>query len=148
MLKIVPPVWFISFLLLGLAVHFLVPTARVFHFALPWLGALLFVASFGFTLYASSLFKKENTEILPTSPTNRVLITYGPYKFTRNPMYLGMVGTLLGVGLMVGTLPAYLIALAQFLVLNFVHIPFEEAKLVRIFGEQYLAYKKKVRRWI
>lgn len=148
MLKIVPPIWFISFLILGLAVHFFVPAARIFSFSLPYLGVALFVASFGFTLYASSLFSKEKTEILPTSPTNRVLITYGPYKFTRNPMYLGMVGALLGVGLMVGTLPAYLIALAQFLVLNFVHIPFEEQKMARIFGEQYLTYKKKVRRWL
>lgn len=148
MLKIVPPVWFVSFLVIGLGIHFLVPAARVFHFALPLVGAVLFVVSFGFTLYASSLFSKEKTEILPTSPTNRVLITYGPYTFTRNPMYLGMVGALLGVGLMVGTLPAYLIPLAQFLVLNFVHIPFEEAKMARIFGEQYESYKKKVRRWL
>ena len=148
MLKIVPPIWFISFLILGLAIHFLVPATRVFGFSLPYFGAALFVVSFGFTLYASSLFSKEKTEILPTSPANRVLITYGPYKFTRNPMYLGMVGALLGIGLMVGSLPAYLIPLAQFLVLNFVFIPFEEQKMARQFGEQYESYKKKVRRWL
>jgi len=147
-LKVVPPIWFFTFLLLGVAVHYFVPAARVFDIPYPLAGGILFVASFALTLYSSSLFSKEKTEILPTSATNRVLITYGPYHFSRNPMYLGMVAGLLGVALFFGSLPVYLVPLAQFLVLNFVFIPFEEAKMARLFGASYEAYKQKVRRWL
>ena len=147
-LKIVPPVWLLTFLLLGIVVHYLFPTARVFDVSFPIAGGVLFVAGLALTLYSSSLFTKEKTEILPTSPTNRVLITYGSFRFTRNPMYLGMVMGLLGVALFLGSLPVYLTPLAQFLVLNFAFIPFEEKKMARLFGAQYEAYRQRVRRWL
>ena len=152
LLKILPPIWFFIFLGLGLLAHFFVPASRVFDISSPlgWIaGGVLFAASFGLSLYASGIFSKEKTEILPISETNRVLVTYGPYEYTRNPMYMGMVGQLVGVALMcMGSLPLLLAALADFLVLNFVFIPFEEAKMQRLFGESYASYRSKVRRWL
>jgi protein-S-isoprenylcysteine O-methyltransferase Ste14 len=152
MIKIYPPVWFLSFLALGLLAHFFVPATRVFDMSIPLLDAILSAAliimGFGLSLRASNLFAIEKTEIRPTSPQNRVLITYGPYKISRNPMYLGMVLILLGVGFAIGTLPMFVAALADFLVLNFVFIPFQEAKMARQFGPEYEAYKKSVRRWL
>jgi protein-S-isoprenylcysteine O-methyltransferase Ste14 len=59
-----------------------------------------------------------------------------------------MVLILLGVALYYGTLPMYIAALCDLLVLNFIFIPFEEAKLLRLFGDTYAAYKRGVRRWI
>src|SRR3989344_5430936 len=147
-LKVVPPVWFFTFLLLGVVVHYLVPAARVFDLPSPLAGGILFAVGFALTLFSSSLFSREKTEILPTSPTNRVLITYGPFRFSRNPMYLGMVLALLGLALFFGSLPVYLAPVAQFLILNFVFIPFEEAKMARFFGASYEAYTQKVRRWL
>src|SRR4051812_11210352 len=148
MLKILPPFWFFFFLIIGLIVHFFHPAIHYFDFSYPVIGIAILIAGFALPLYASALFSKEKTEILPTSPTNSKLIVYGPFKYTRNPMYLGMVVQLLGVAIWVGTLPMFVATVLLFLVFNFVFIPFEEAKMSRIFGEQYDAYCRKVRRWI
>jgi protein-S-isoprenylcysteine O-methyltransferase Ste14 len=147
LLKILPPIWYFIFLITGLLVHFFVPAARVFDVSYPAIGITLFVAGQVFSMYASSLFSKEKTEILPTSPTNTKLVTYGPFAYTRNPMYLGMLISLLGVAIWVGTLPMFVAVFLDFCVLNFAFIPFEEAKMSRIFGSEYDAYRQKVRRW-
>ncbi len=147
-LKIVPPVWFFTLLGAGLLVHFFVPSARVFEFGDTIIGIGLLVFGLVFSMYPSSLFAKEKTEILPTSESNRVLITYGPYNYTRNPMYVGMVAALFGAAVWVGTLPLYVAAATYFCLFNFGFIPFEEAKLQRIFGEQYTEYRRRVRRWL
>lgn len=148
LLRILPPVWFFGFLGAGLLVHFFVPGARVFEFGDTIIGIGLVVFGLVFAMYPSSLFAKEKTEILPTSETNRVLITYGPYRYTRNPMYVGMVAGLFGAAVWVGTLPLYAAALIYFCLFNFVIIPFEEGKLHRIFGDEYAAYRRAVRRWL
>lgn len=148
LLRIVPPAWFFFFLLLGLLVHFFVPAAHVITLSYPIVGIALLVAGLVFTMYSSSLFAKEKTEILPTSVTNRMLITYGPFHYSRNPMYLGLVIGLLGAAMWVGTLPVYLATIFYFCVLNFAFIPFEESKLSRIFGAEFEAYRQKVRRWL
>jgi protein-S-isoprenylcysteine O-methyltransferase Ste14 len=148
LLRIYPPVWLLVLLAAAIAAHYLVPESRVFDVSYPVLGILLIVIGFAGANVASAFFRKEGTEILPTSETNSVLVTHGLYKYTRNPMYLGMVITLLGAAFIGGTLPFFLAALADFLILNFVFIPFEEKKLERIFGEQYLSYKRSVRRWL
>jgi protein-S-isoprenylcysteine O-methyltransferase Ste14 len=147
LLKILPPIWYFIFLVSGLLVHFFVPVARVFDVSYPMIGIALFVAGQVFSMYASSLFSKEKTEILPTSATNTKLVTYGPFGYTRNPMYLGMVVSLLGVAIWVGTLPMFVAAFLDFCVLSFAFIPFEETKMSRIFGSEYDAYRQKVRRW-
>ena len=82
------------------------------------------------------------------SETNRALVTRGPYAFTRNPMYLGLVVAALGMAILVGTWPMLAAPIAVFLTASFVHIPFEEAKMLRQFGEAYDAYASKVRRWV
>lgn len=152
MIRIVPPIWFYTFLVLALAAHFLVPESHVFDISYPYIsgtvGALLFLVGFALPLWASNIFAIEMTEILPASPTNRVLVTRGPYRYSRNPMYLGMVLMLLGAAVYLGTLPMFVAALAHFLVMNFVFVRFEEGKMARQFGEAYTAYTKSVRRWL
>jgi protein-S-isoprenylcysteine O-methyltransferase Ste14 len=148
LLRLVPPLWFFTLLGTGLLVHFFVPAARIFEFGDMIIGIGLIVFGLVISNYSSSLFSKEKTEILPTSETNRTLITYGPYNWTRNPMYLGMVAMLFGAAVWVGTLPLYVAVVIYFCVLNFAFVPFEEAKLHRIFGDQYAAYRRTVRRWL
>jgi protein-S-isoprenylcysteine O-methyltransferase Ste14 len=151
MLKILPPIWFFLFLIAALCLHFFIPDTHVFNIAttlVKIIGALVFVTGMALSMQGSKQFAENKTEILPTSPTNRVLVTNGLFKYSRNPMYLGMVTSLLGAAFFSGTLPMFLAALAQFLVLNTFFIPFEEAKLTRIFGDQYVAYQKSARRWI
>ena len=99
-------------------------------------------------VWAFVLFRREGTEIDPTSPTNRKLVTSGPYQFTRNPMYLGLVILTLGVALRVGAWPMFIAPVAIFATANWFHIPFEEAKMRRQFGATYEDYVERVRRWV
>ena len=94
------------------------------------------------------LFRREGTEVEPTSPTNRKLITRGPYQFTRNPMYLGLVILTLGIAIWVGAWPMFGAPIALFATANWGHIPFEEAKMGRQFGAAYNNHVARVRRWI
>ena len=92
-------------------------------------------------------FKQSGIAICPTAPTAG-LITNGVYKYTRNPMYLGMVMMMFGVALFFGSFPYYLAAATLFAILHWVFCPYEESKLRSTFGEHYLAYTDTARRWI
>ncbi len=144
--------WFMLFLGAALLLHFFVPASRVFSLeygrVYDILGLIVFVGGFYLPLWASKIFAEEKTEIIPTSPTNRVLVTRGPYRFSRNPMYLGMVISLLGIAIVIGTFPMFIAAFAHFLVMNFVFIPFEEEKMQRQFPAEFLRYRAHVRRWL
>jgi protein-S-isoprenylcysteine O-methyltransferase Ste14 len=106
------------------------------------------VLGIALTVAAAALFRREGTELNPTSTTNRKLVTSGPYRFTRNPMYLGLVIVTLGIAFWVGAWPMFLAPIVTFATANWVHVPFEEAKMRNQFGEAFDAYVRKVRRWI
>ena len=72
----------------------------------------------------------------------------GPFRITRNPMYLGLVIVTVGVAFWVGHLPMFAVPLLVFATANGVHIPFEEDKLRRQFGAAFDDYLRRVRRWI
>jgi protein-S-isoprenylcysteine O-methyltransferase Ste14 len=93
-------------------------------------------------------FAAEGTDILPASPTNKKLVTRGPFHYTRNPMYSGLVLMATGFALYFGTVAFYVVPVLLFLLCNFSFIPFEEAKMERQFGDQYTDYLHRVRRWV
>jgi len=107
------------------------------------------VAAIGFLvmLRAWWLFRIHETAICPTARTT-ALITNDVYRFTRNPMYLGIVLMLLGTAVGTGGLFFYLAALAFLLIIDFVFCPWEEDKLAREFGDQFNRYGDTVRRWL
>src|SRR5580658_276692 len=108
----------------------------------------LIVLGLALPVTAVVLFRREGTEINPTSAANRRLVTSGPFRFTRNPMYLGFVIVTLGIAFWVGAWPMFLAPIATFATANWVHIPFEEQNMRRQFGEEFAAYCGRVRRWI
>lgn len=136
---------------------FLVVIAALLHWATPlnyinvysshMFGAILGLVGFTMMIWGWWLFKKHGVAICPTSATAR-LVTHAIYRFTRNPMYLGLILMLVGLAIYVGTSPFYLAAVAFFVVINWVFCPYEEAKLVNVFGQEYLNYKSRVRRWL
>ncbi|MFB9262766.1 methyltransferase family protein [Bradyrhizobium erythrophlei] len=148
MLKLPPPIWTLIYLLLGAALSWSLGWPRPSGLPLPPLGMALVVIAFVPPVWALVLFRREGTEIEPTSPANRTLVTSGPYRFTRNPMYLGLVLLALGIALWVGAWPMFLAPIAVFATTNWVHIPFEEAKMRRQFGASYDDYTARVRRWV
>ena len=110
-------------------------------------GALLMGAGFAWMAWAWWCFREARTPLPPTArPT--MLIDDGPYRFGRNPMYLGMVAMMLGMGLATGV-PFMAIAALNFVVIvATVHIPHEEAQMRRVFGGWYSDYAASVRRWL
>ena len=148
MLKLPPPIWMLIYLVLCLALSWLLGWPTLPGLPIPLLGMILVALAFVPPIWAFVLFRREDTEIEPTSPTNRALVTRGPYAFTRNPMYLGLVVLAVGIAVWVGTWPLVIAPLAVFATANWVHIPFEEAKMRRQFGADYDGYVARVRRWM
>ena len=116
---------------------------RALRFIAPAVG----LTGFGIMMWAWWQFRRSDVAICPTSAT-ATLITDGIYRYTRNPMYLGMLLMMLALALFVGTLPFYLAAVVLFGVLNFVFCDYEEQKLSAAFGAAFRAYSGTVRRWI
>ena len=121
------------------------PWQVIFH--VPALGMLLFVSGFSLTVLARTYFKFRKTTLFVGS-TSSSLVCDGPFRFSRNPMYVGVVMSLLGVAVWFGTLPMLLAPSLAFLFLNFFHIPREEEMLHATFGHAYAAYLQRVRRWL
>ena len=108
MLKLPPPVWALAYTLIAVGASYLLGWPRVVRLALVWPGVVLIVLGIGLSVKAAMLFRREDTEVNPTSPANRKLVTSGPFRLTRNPMYLGLVLATLGVALWVGAWPMLL----------------------------------------
>lgn len=145
-LVIPPQIAFVA-LVIGSLLHALAPVAWRVLPAVPALGILLLVAGILLAAWAALLFRSKRTPILPTTlPTT--LVTAGPFRFTRNPIYLGFLIILLAFVFWFGSLPMLAAPLLFLLVMNFYYLPFEEAKLVKTFGESYTHYRQRVRRWL
>jgi protein-S-isoprenylcysteine O-methyltransferase Ste14 len=148
MLKLPPPIWASIYLIVAGIVSALYPWRVLIDLRVLWLGILLLVLGFALSFSAAMLFRRKGTEINPTSEANKLLVIEGPFRFTRNPMYLGLVIFTLGIALCVGSLPMFGVPVLVFATANFAHIPFEEAKMRRQFGASFDNYTHKVRRWI
>jgi protein-S-isoprenylcysteine O-methyltransferase Ste14 len=110
-------------------------------------GVALAAAGIGVMLWAWRHFRQVHTPVAPTT-TPFVLVDAGPYRFSRNPMYLGIAVALLGLGLALGVPFMALAAAAFALIVHRIHIPHEEAALQRAFGGWYSDYAATVRRWL
>ncbi len=110
-------------------------------------GAVLFAAGALLGIWAVATFRRAGTSPNPMKPTT-AFAAEGPYRFTRNPMYLGLSTLSLGFAVFWNALwPLLTVPVAMGLVQVFV-IAKEEAYLERLFGRSYLGYKSRVRRWI
>ncbi len=145
--KIIPPVYLLTSLILIFLLDRYLPVQKIITSPLNYSGIV--VGFCGLALAASGVFsfKKAGTTIKPFEPST-VLVTNGPYRFTRNPMYLGMVILLIGVATYLGSLTPYVVVPVFVLIIQECFIKHEEPFLENIFGQGYLDYKDKVRRWL
>ena len=112
-------------------------------------GSFMIITGLVIILSAIILFKKYQTTITPLNPSNATkLITGGIYKFSRNPMYLGLLLVLLGISIILNLTGGFLLIPLFILYLNLFQIIPEENAMVDLFKDEFLEYKKKVRRWI
>ncbi len=148
MLKLPPPIWALVYVLIAAAISWSLGWPKFLGLPLAPLGIALVAVAWIPPVWAIVLFRREGTEVSPTSPANRTLVTSGPYRLTRNPMYLGLVIVTLGIAVWVGAWPMFIAPIAVFATANWIHIPFEEDKMRRQFGATYDGYVRRVRRWV
>jgi protein-S-isoprenylcysteine O-methyltransferase Ste14 len=111
------------------------------------LGVALVVVSVSLATWAVRVMKTAGTNVRPDRPA-LIIVRSGPYRFTRNPMYLSLCLLQLGLGFLLDGWIPLLFAIPLMLILHFGVILREESYLEAKFGEQYLALKREVRRWI
>jgi len=111
------------------------------------LGVVLTVVSASLAIWAGRIMKAAGTNVRPDRPA-LTIVRDGPYRFTRNPMYLSLCLLQLGLGFVLNGWMPLLSAVPLMLILHFGVILREETYLEAKFGEQYLAFKREVRRWI
>ena len=149
--RIFPPGVPLATILLGVGLNRLWPIDPGFAVPRPeryWLGGLIVVgAVLGLGLWSVVLFRRGGQDENPWKPTPRIE-ERGPYRITRNPMYLQMI--LVCIGFSIALMNWWILVLtpvAAWLLQRFAILP-EEAYLERKFGEAYLSYKRRVRRWL
>lgn len=111
------------------------------------LGGVFVLAGVLLGVWAKDLIKQADTALSPYG-TPTALIVSGPFQFSRNPMYLSYVLIALGFGFIFHSLFALLPPILYAMYLHTFVIDREERVLLEIFGEHYLAYKKRVPRWL
>lgn len=111
------------------------------------LGPLLAIGGFTVGLLGFREMRRAETNVDPYKPATAV-VTEGPYRFTRNPMYVGFTLMYLGISALANALVPILLLPAVFAVVRRGVIEREERYLERKFGDEYLEYKERVRRWI
>jgi protein-S-isoprenylcysteine O-methyltransferase Ste14 len=145
--RLVPPVYFLVALLLMAFFNHVAPGAQLLQAPYRYAGIVLMALSIAIIVWSALLFRRAGTHIRPFLPST-ALVTSGPYGITRNPMYLGMAGTLLGAAVFMGSITPFVVIPAFMALITERFILGEEAKLEAAFGRDYLEYKSKVRRWL
>jgi protein-S-isoprenylcysteine O-methyltransferase Ste14 len=146
-LRIYPPIWFLLFAAAACILNWLWPVSFVLPLPLKSIAAVIVLLGGGLALWARMVFLLQDTSVDPYAEANR-LVTTGPYRFSRNPMYLSLLLVLIGVGLWLQSLSSLLMALLFITVINQRHIRPEERRLEQQFGQRFVDYCETTRRWI
>ena len=143
-----PPIPFFALIFIGFIAQWLFPINLMFH---KWstrflIGIPLFIASGLIAINASIIMKKNKTAINFNNPTTK-FITEGSFRFTRNPLYLSLLLVMSCIVIIANSAWHLIAFILLFLFFNFV-VAREEQYLESSFGEEYIQYKNRVRRWV
>ena len=144
-----PPVQFVLTFLVGVGVDRLMPwrPASMAIGAVHWLGLALAVTGCALSAAAAGRFVLRRTTLNPTGQPARLVVS-GAHAWSRNPMYLALTVVYVGVALALGRAWPLILVVLPWASMNWVTIPFEEARLRETFGQDYADYRRRVRRWI
>jgi protein-S-isoprenylcysteine O-methyltransferase Ste14 len=151
--RVAPPLIYIGVLALALVIDLAVGGPRIGaplgipHIARITAGVAFFLIGMLLTGRGLALFRLAGTEVRPWMPST-TLVTSGIYRFTRNPMYLGLTLSYAGLSLLADSAIALLCLIPLLVIITYGVIKREERYLEVKFGEGYRKYKRKVRRWI
>jgi len=143
-----PPIAWAVAVLGGLALNWLLPLPFV-PATVPagWLGATVFALALALFAWAIVTITRAGSNV-PTNRPTTTIVDRGPYRLTRNPIYLGMVLGLIGLAIALNSLWLLLTLVPFALVIRYGVVAREEAYLERKFGDDYRRYRARVRRWL
>ena len=145
--RVHPPVLLFIHLLVVFALNWLLPLPITVPGILEWIGYGLIFVGLGFAFRAMQQFRKVHTTLDPHGSVS-VIVTDGPYRISRNPIYLGLLCSLIGIPLVLGSYwgvvmsPVFVVTMNQFVIKH------EEDYLEKKFKDVYTSYKSRVRRWL
>lgn len=144
---ILPPTYWMGAIIAMLALHLVLPAIEIIEF--PWnlSGIFLILGGLVLNMLADRAFAMAGTTVKPFQ-TSTALVTGSVFRISRHPMYLGMVLSLLGLALLLGSLSPFLVVVVFALIMETVFIRVEEKMLRETFGEAYSAYADRVRKWV
>jgi len=147
--KLTPPDLLLFIIGFQILAHFFFPLIRIIMSPFTYLGIPLIILGLYFNIIwvADIFLKKEKTTTDPYKMPSK-LVTYGLFRFTRNPTYLGMALELIGVAILLGSITPFIFPIIFIILTDRLVIPLEERNLEKKFGKKYLDYKARVGRWI
>lgn len=143
----IPPLYFAGAIALMIALHLVLPLARLVPWPWTLLGLVLMIGGLALAIWAERRFKRAGTAVRPFEPST-ALVEEGPFRLTRNPMYVGLLLMLAGLSVLLGTLGPLLVIPPFAWLLHARFVVHEEAHMERHFGERYVDYQRRVRRWL
>ncbi len=147
--RIPPPLYALLFAVAMWLLSKASPGTVWLDFPWRWAGPAIMLSAFLLDLDSLFIFRQNHTTVNPLHPEQAsTLVTEGLYRFTRNPMYLGLLIMLAGWSVYLGNLAALALLPLFVLVISRWQIVPEERVLEQKFGDEYLAYKRSVRRWL
>jgi protein-S-isoprenylcysteine O-methyltransferase Ste14 len=143
-----PPLAWGLAVIAGFALNWLVPLPFLpANLPAIWVGVIVFVAALALAAWAIATMTKAGSNV-PTNRPTTTIVENGPYRFTRNPIYLGMFLGLIGLGIAFNDLWLLVMLVPFALVIRYGVVAREEAYLERKFGDVYRGYRARVRRWL
>jgi protein-S-isoprenylcysteine O-methyltransferase Ste14 len=142
-----PPLIYVAGFLIGVALELVFPIGALplpLALAAAFIGLALWLALDGAAMLH---FRRARTSMIPMKPST-ALVTSGPYRVSRNPMYVGMAVVYVALALSVGVIWALAVLPLVILAVDRLVIVREEPYLERKFGDEYREYKRRVRRWL
>jgi protein-S-isoprenylcysteine O-methyltransferase Ste14 len=145
--RVMPPVYLLLAIAAMAALDWLLPAGGTLPTPGRWLGLVPLIGGLLLGGLAARLFRKHQRTLKPGQVSN-LLMSDGPYRLTRNPIYVGMVLVLAGVAALLGDIAAWFVLPVFIWLIARNVIPVEESMLAERFGQEYHDYRARVRRWI
>ena len=145
--KFPPPAIFLLLIILGAGLDYIWPVSLGVPDSFAVIGIAITLFGMTVAILVNGTFKRESTAIQPWKPTTRI-VTSGFYAWSRNPIYFGFCLFNIGIGISTDSFWIFISFIPGAILVYFIAIAKEEIYLEKKFGEEYIAYKNKVRRWI
>jgi protein-S-isoprenylcysteine O-methyltransferase Ste14 len=144
---ILPPLLYGAAFVIGLLLHWRFPVHILPPTLARWIGVVCVLVSFPLALMTFHVLSRAHTPVDPMQPTT-ALVTEGPFRYSRNPIYVALTLLYVGVAFLVNALWILLLVVPVLVVIRYGVIAREEAYLTRKFGDTYRQYTAQVRRWL